>query len=143
MFSFSSCFCCNSKCNDWFLFVVNLLLNVAKVGVVQMEMSVFTSRFPLILLFGLIFGWFGFCFVFLNGNISKHEGKLSLFLVSFCQILFLYLLILQLLPLVQRCINGSGLAVLYFDGFPVAKNSETLRKQHKHLNTIRACCWFC
>lgn len=37
-------------------------------------------------------------------------------------------------------------AVLYFDGFPVAKNSETLKKknQHKHLkNTIRACCWFC
>lgn len=62
MFSFPSCVCCNSKCNDWFLFVVNLLLNVARVGVVQMQMSFFTSCFLFILLFGLIFGWFGFVF---------------------------------------------------------------------------------
>lgn len=74
-----------------------------------MQMSFFTSCFPFILLFGLIFGWFGFVFCFfLNRQyFFKHERKLSLVLVSFCQI-FLYLLILQLLPLVQRRINGSG-----------------------------------
>lgn len=66
MFSFPSCVCCNSECNDWFLFVVNLLLNVAKVGVVQMQMSFFTSCFLFILLFGLVFGWFGFVVFFLN-----------------------------------------------------------------------------
>lgn len=122
-----SCFCSNWKCNDWFLFVVNLLLNVARVGELYKCKSLSLHLvFRVIVLFGLVFGWFGVFFLFFKPAIFyKHERKLSLFLVSFCQILFLYLLILQLLPLVQRCINGSGLAVLYFDGFPVAKNSET------------------
>lgn len=73
-----------------------------------MQMSFFTSCFLFILLFGLVFGWFGFVVFFFKPAIFfKHERKLSLVLVSFCQI-FLYLLILQLLPLVQRRINGSG-----------------------------------
>lgn len=75
-----------------------------------MQKSFFTSCFHLIILRGVDLVDLG---DFLKLAIFfKHERKLSL--LSFCQILFLYLLILQLLPLVQRCINGSGLEVLFF-----------------------------
>lgn len=76
-----------------------------------MRKSFFTSCFHLIIVCGVDLVDLRISFLKM-AIFFKHERKLSI--LSFCQILFLYLLVLQLLPLVQRCINGSGLEVLLF-----------------------------